>query len=529
LKHNETHHWYECICGEKDSSTEEPHAGGTATCTEKALCSTCNEAYGTTLAHTYNILKHNETHHWYECICGEKDSSTEEPHAGGTATCTEKAICSTCNEAYGTTLAHTYNILKHNETHHWYECTCGEKDSSTEEPHAGGTATCTEKAHCSTCNEAYGTTLDHEFTEIKYNINYHWYECTCGEKDTTTEELHIPSAPATATTPQICTTCNFVIQNETGILFKTLTVDGTNVYGKVSNVTEMFSFINEIEVKGNAKFVVSLDIYGIQTVVSKTIPLEIGDNKVYVTETVDGEPTNLYTVIVRRRPTYEVTFNANGGTAVEKQIIEEDYLATEPTTTRTGYTFTGWDYDFAEPIIENEEITASWSANEDTEYKVEYYLQNIEDDNYTLDHTDTLRGTTDTLATADIKEFDHFTFIEGESIISGNIDGDGSRVLVVKYTRDKYTISTARNNEKAGSVTGACTYKFDKEITLTAITNAGYTFLGWYEGEDLVCESEEFTFNAEKGVTYTATWFTHTDTEYKVEYYLQNLEDDNYT
>ncbi|MBR2336868.1 MAG: leucine-rich repeat domain-containing protein [Clostridia bacterium] len=325
------------------------------------------------------------------------------------------------------------------------------------------------------------------------------------------------------------TESDFEIQNETGILFKTLTVDGTNVYGKFDNATIEFSFANEIAVVGNADFIVSLDSYGTQTVITKTVPLNVGDNTFYVFETIEGKLVKTYVVTIRRRPIYTVSFNVSGGSSVSSQQIEEDSLATEPTTTRTGYTFTGWDYDFSTPIVNNLTISANWKAHTNTEYKVEYYLQNVEDDNYTLDHTDTLCGTTDTLATAEIKDFAHFTYNASQSTISGNIDGNGSRVLVVKYTRNKYTISTARNNEKAGSVTGAGTYKFDKEITLTATTNAGYTFLGWYDGEDLVCESEEFTFNVEKGVTYTATWFTHTDTEYKVEYYLQNLDDDNYT
>ena len=228
---------------------------------------------------------------------------------------------------------------------------------------------------------------------------------------------------------------------------------------------------------------------------------------------------------------YEVTFNANGGTSVQKQVIEEDYFATEPETTRTGYTFTGWDYDFTQAITKNTKITASWSANKDTKYTVNYYLQNLDDSNYTLHESVELKGETDTTATAEIKEYTHFTFNQGyyKNALSGNINGDGGQVLSVYYTRDKYVISTARNNTKAGTVTAGGTYKFDKQITLTATTNAGYTFLGWYDGETCVCESEEFTFKAEKDVTYTATWSANTDTKYTINYYLQNLEDDNYT
>ena len=48
---------------------------------------------------------------------------------------------------------------------------------------SGGTATCTEKAICSVCNTAYGNTLEHSHSsEWKTDANEHWNECTCGDK-----------------------------------------------------------------------------------------------------------------------------------------------------------------------------------------------------------------------------------------------------------------------------------------------------------------------------------------------------------
>ena len=384
---------------------------------------------------------------------------------------------------------------------------------------------------CTVCKTATKTEpidkLPHEHAEKwTSNATYHWHECVCGDKKG--EEKHTAGAPATATTPQTCTVCGYVLQEETGILFNTLTVNGTKVYGKVSNTTTEFSFIDEVTVKGNAIYVVDNDKDCGSPIYSKTVDLVIGDNTFYVLEII-GNDVKLFTVTIRRRPMHEVTFNANGGTSVEKQVIEEDYLATEPETTRTGYTFTGWDYDFATPITQPTKITASWSANTDTKYTVNYYLQNLDDSNYTLHESVELKGETDTTATADIKEYTHFTYYSYKSTVSGNINGDGSLVLSVYYTRDSYTISTARNNTKAGTVTAGGTYKFDKQITLTATTNAGYTWLGWYDGETLACATEEFTFKAEKDVTYTATWSANTDTKYTVNYYLQNIDDDEYT
>ncbi|MBR2384103.1 MAG: leucine-rich repeat domain-containing protein, partial [Clostridia bacterium] len=172
-------------------------------------------------------------------------------------------------------------------------------------------------------------------------------------------------------------------------------------------------------------------------------------------------------------------------------------------TTNAGYTFLGW-YEGEDLVCESEEFTfnvekgatytATWFTHTDTEYKVEYYLQNVEDDNYTLDHTDTLRGTTDTLATAEIKTFEHFTYNASQSTTSDNINGDGSRVLVVKYTRDKYLISAEMKN---GSVSNDGYHKYQKEVTVTATPNLGYDFIGWYKGEELIYTDLTYMFTIE--------------------------------
>lgn len=148
--------------------------------------------------------------------------------------------------------------------------------------------------------------------------------------------------------------------NEDNIIFKTFTVEGANVYGVVSNDTKSFSFIDEITTNGNVKYIVSLDIYGLQTITSKTIPLSVGNNTAYVIELIDDEPQSTYTVTIRRRPMYSVTFATNGGSSIKRQTIEESFCATVPTETptKTGYTFDGWDYDFTQPITQKTTITA---------------------------------------------------------------------------------------------------------------------------------------------------------------------------
>ena len=68
-------------------------------------------------------------------------------------------------------------------------------------------------------------------------------------------------------------------------------------------------------------------------------------------------------------------------------------------------------------------------------------------------------------------------------------------------------VTLEKNIKKAGTVSGLETATLGKETTITATTNAGYTFIGWYDGETLVSEDLEYTFiMSTESKTYTAKW-----------------------
>ena len=210
--------------------------------------------------------------------------------------------------------------------------------------------------------------------------------------------------------------------------------DGT-YYGKVYNATTDFDFTGKIETAG--EYFVCTDEECKKPLADNKTSLILGDNIFYVLY-ANGQKT---TATVRRRLIYTVNFDSNGGTELSEQKIEEDKKATAPKNPmRVGYTFNTWDRDFNEPITENTTITALWNANTNTPYKIEYYLENLEDDNYILQESDTefLTGTTDTTATAEIKTYEHFTVVK--NTVLANISPDGTTVLQVYYTRDRFNI-----------------------------------------------------------------------------------------
>ena len=264
-----------------------------------------------------------------------------------------------------------------------------------------------------------------------------------------------------------------------GIIFNTLIINDASANLNVSNATEEFSFEREITVSGKAKYIVALDQSGVHRVSTDRAPLAPGDNVFYVFETLDDEITNTFMITIRRRPMYAVSFDADGYSEVQTQQIEENSFATEPAApSRTGYTFVRWNYDFTQAVTQDTEIQAVWAAKTDTKYKTEYYLQNLENDAYTLRETSNLQGTTDTKATAEIKNFAHFTH-KASATDSGNIAPDGSLVLKVYYTRDKYNVTFESNGGTLESGEINQILKYESAAVAPVFTRTGYTFIGW--------------------------------------------------
>lgn len=67
-------------------------------------------------------------------------------------------------------------------------------------------------------------------------------------------------------------------------------------------------------------------------------------------------------------------------------------------------------------------------------------------------------------------------------------------VVTANYTVRQYTISAAPNNTAYGTITGTGTYTCSNTATLTALPNAGYKFVGWYENGSQVSTATTYTF-----------------------------------
>ena len=198
---------------------------------------------------------------------------------------------------------------------------------------------------------------------------------------------------------------------------------------------------------------------------------------------------------------YDIDFNLNGGSGViDNQKIKAGRTISKPNDPiRDGYTFDGWYYNdkkwsFTDDVVnDNMILTAEWIANTNTAYKVEHCLQNL-DDAYSLFETENLTGTTDTLTNASVKTYEGFT---APSITQVNINGNGSTVVVLKYTRNSYIVELSKNTDNVGTISGSGTYAYEKSVTVIAtLPNLStYTFDGWYLDDKRVSTDLEYTFN----------------------------------
>ena len=150
------------------------------------------------------------------------------------------------------------------------------------------------------------------------------------------------------------------LDENNNIKFNTLTVGGNAVTGSVAYGSDIFDFNSEITINGYAGFKVYKDVTGKEEIETKVQSLNLGENVFYIKEYC-GETSRFYTVTVTRSDP-QVTFDSNGGTECESKFVKAGELVEEPATTRDGYVFAGWNYDFSLPIENDITITAEWNA-----------------------------------------------------------------------------------------------------------------------------------------------------------------------
>ncbi len=173
------------VCSRNASHTvTEACSGGSAYCMERAVCEKCKTEYGELGGHIFGSdWKCDNTYHWHECS-GCKGADSKVLHADND----KDHRCDACYHLLGT-CADNNNDHKcdvcgkqlsecaDNNNDHLCD-TCGKKLTE----HAGGTATCTARAVCDICGKEYGELIPHSFTAENTDAKYLKTAATCTAK-----------------------------------------------------------------------------------------------------------------------------------------------------------------------------------------------------------------------------------------------------------------------------------------------------------------------------------------------------------
>lgn len=223
---------------ELKSGAAHTHTGGTATCTNRAVCETCGREYGelnpANHSGTLGDWQTSDTEHWqvYSCC---KVEANRAAHSGGTADCQHKAVCTTCGGKYGdvdpTNHTGTQGEWKSDGDKHWkeYSC-CGVKVAEgthaftaekAEEQYLKSGSTCEGQAEyyksCDTCGLS-SKGLKDEATFFSGNVLGHDYGIwtsngdgthirVCSRDSSHTESGTCSGGTATCTKRAVCSAC----------------------------------------------------------------------------------------------------------------------------------------------------------------------------------------------------------------------------------------------------------------------------------------------------------------------------------
>ena len=256
-------HWHACT-GEGCTAKKDEgnHEGGTANCTDKKVCTVCDNAYGEVDSSVHKsdefvYVSNGDGTHTKKYKCCNAVAAEPENCSGEAATvCGEKSVCEVCHAEYGDPLAHDWDTeWTTTETQHWHKCKrTGCEAKKDEADHTVGTAaTCTAKAVCAACNAEYGekdpdnhdleehaakaptcteigwdayvtckrggctyttyqekAALGHDWdTEWTTSETQHWHKCKrtgCNAKNA--ESDHTVGTAATCTAKAVCAACN---------------------------------------------------------------------------------------------------------------------------------------------------------------------------------------------------------------------------------------------------------------------------------------------------------------------------------
>ena len=249
---------------------------------------------------------------------------------------------------------------------------------------------------------------------------------------------------------------------------------------------------------------------------------------------------NVYAII---KEGYWVTFDSDGGSAIDSQFVFDKISLNDQTTpTKPGYSFGGW-YNGTEEVENGTQITkpmtlkAHWTPKQ-VSYTVIHWWENADDDGYSFHESQELQGLTGKTTEAVAKSYTTSgKNIHGESVtdkvftastISQKaIKGDGSTIVNVYYKRKTYTMHFKKEKNSRKDLS-TITKKWGQSISKAE----------WpvYDGNSNWQIRADSYYGNSQYLAYTSTmpmkdstlWSTSGKKTYTAYYYVQKIDGNGY-
>lgn len=251
----------------------------------------------------------------------------------------------------------------------------------------------------------------------------------------------------------------------------------------------------------------------------------------FYTGSINGDGTLVLKVYFKQQFTVVYDPGEHGTwAAADKTISGIDYGKPTPSFSGdtsaqhdAGYTFSGWTPSVADTVTMDVTYVAQWTANEGSQYTVEYYYQ--ENGTYPATASSSVSRTGDVGTEVSITDEDKAPSRSGYAIdetlndfFTGTVADDGSLVLKV-YFKQQFTVVYEPGAHGTWEAASATTEKLNYGVATPAFSgnvssdhDAGYHFVSWTPSV-----ADTVTVNA----VYVAQWAADSETRYKVEYYYQ--------
>jgi|GEM_PF-2877078 len=219
-------------------------------------------------------------------------------------------------------------------------------------------------------------------------------------------------------------------------------------------------------------------------------------------------------------PHYDLTVQADpvaGGSVEGGGNFAYGTSVSVTATTNPGYTFDGWyedgvwvsselTYTFNFFYLRARTLVARWTLNR---YELTVLLDVAEGTPWSGSGT-YAHGELVTIMALDIWGYTFDGWYEGEVKVSDaetySFIITGARTLVMRRTQNHYDLTVQAGQSGGGSVSDGGHYAHGESVSVTATTNPGYTFDGWYEDGVQVSDSAVYSFLLTSARTLVAQW-----------------------